>query len=56
MGQNKKLAKVGDNFFRIKKDGKLAKDALSGIQNKYFRNRLNKGKSELKWSLISGVK
>ena len=56
MGQNKKLAKVGDKFFRIKKDGKLAKDALSGVQNKYFRNRLNKGKSELKWSLISGVK
>ena len=55
MGQKKKLAKVGGDFFRIKKDGKLAKDSLSGIQNKYFRNRLKTGKSKLKWSLLSGA-
>ena len=55
MGQKKKLAKVGDKFYRIKKDNTLAKDALSGIQDKFFRQRLKSGKSELKWSLISGV-
>ena len=44
--------KVGSNFFRIKSNRRLAKDPMSGIQLKYFKNQLAKGTNELKWSLV----
>ena len=52
MGQKKRVAKVGSNFFRIKSNRRLAKDPMSGIQLKYFKNQLAKGTNELKWSLV----
>lgn len=52
MGQKRRVAKVGSNFFRIKSNRRLAKDPMSGIQLKYFKNQLAKGTNELKWSLI----
>ena len=52
MGQKRRVAKVGSNFFRIKSNRRLAKDPMSGIQLKYFKNQLAKGTNELKWSLV----